>query len=89
MTRSAQSPPSANLVGLDKVGTSALYAAGATIFRQAEEADSVCYIEDGLVKIDVALQQGKRAVVALLARDTFLAKAVLPARHRAPPAPSP
>ena len=70
-TRSAQRASSTHLVGLAKVGTTAVYSPNAIIFRQAQEADGIYYIEEGLVKIDVASRQGKRAVVALLARDTF------------------
>jgi CRP/FNR family cyclic AMP-dependent transcriptional regulator len=58
-------------------GTSALYARNAVIFRQAEAADGVYYLEDGLVKLDVASSQGKHAVIGLLGPNTFFGEGCL------------
>jgi CRP-like cAMP-binding protein len=77
MTRLAQRAPSAHLATLAQVGTTALYPANATVFQQAEEADGLYYLEEGLVKIDVASRQGKRAVIALLGPDTFFGEGCL------------
>jgi CRP/FNR family cyclic AMP-dependent transcriptional regulator len=36
------------------------------IFAQGDEADAVCYIKKGKVKVAVVSKQGKEAIVALL-----------------------
>jgi CRP-like cAMP-binding protein len=45
------------------------------IFSQGEPADSILYIRKGSVKLTVVNEDGKEAVVAILARGTFLEKA--------------
>src|SRR5258708_15437174 len=77
MTGLAQRASPAHLATLAQVGPPALYPAGATIFRQAEQADGVYYIKQGVVKIEVASRQGKRAVIALLGPDTFFGEGSL------------
>jgi CRP/FNR family cyclic AMP-dependent transcriptional regulator len=76
MAGEAQSGPQ-RVAAIVATGTSALYARNSVIFRQAEAADGVYYVEDGLVKLDVASSQGKRAVIALLGPETFFGEACL------------
>ncbi len=47
------------------------------IFQQAGPADSVFYIQTGRIKISVASQQGKEAVVALLGPGQFFGEGCL------------
>jgi CRP/FNR family transcriptional regulator, cyclic AMP receptor protein len=50
---------------------------GAIIFSQGDRADAVFYIQKGKVKIVVTSEQGKEAVVAILAEDEFLGEGCL------------
>ena len=47
------------------------------IYRQAERADHVFYIETGLVKIDGASPEGKMAVIGLLGSGSFFGESCL------------
>lgn len=47
------------------------------IYRQAESADHVFYIETGLVKIDGASPDGKMAVIGLLGSGSFFGESCL------------
>ena len=47
------------------------------IYRQAERADEVFYVETGLVKIDGASPEGKVAVIALLGGGSFFGESCL------------
>jgi CRP-like cAMP-binding protein len=58
-----------------------------SIFTQGEAADAVFYIQDGQVKLSVVSAQGKEAVIAILAAQAFLAKAVWPGSRGAWPRP--
>jgi CRP/FNR family transcriptional regulator, cyclic AMP receptor protein len=49
----------------------------AIIFSQGDRADAVFYIQKGKVKIVVTSEQGKEAVVAILAADEFLGEGCL------------
>ena len=49
----------------------------AVIFQQAGSADAVFYIRKGRIKIVVASQQGKEAVVAVLGPDEFFGEGCL------------
>lgn len=69
---------------LRQAGTATHYPRDTVIFGQATAADSVHYLEEGLVKIDVASPQGKRAVIGLLGADSFFGEDALtgqPVRH--------
>jgi CRP/FNR family cyclic AMP-dependent transcriptional regulator len=77
MTRATQSVPSLRIAALAKAGTTALYPRNAIIYRQAEAADSLYYLEEGLVKIAVASPQGKYAVIGVLGPDMFFGEACL------------
>jgi CRP/FNR family transcriptional regulator, cyclic AMP receptor protein len=77
MAREAQSDPERVAAAIVATGTSALHPRNAVIFLQAEAADGVYYLEDGLVRLDVASSQGKRAVIGLLGPDTFFGEGCL------------
>jgi CRP-like cAMP-binding protein len=53
------------------------YARDAVIFQQASPADAVFYIRKGRIKIVVASQQGKEAVVAMLGAGEFFGEGCL------------
>ena len=62
-------------VGKGKTVTN--YRKDQTIFTQGEAADAVFYIHQGRVKLTVVSEQGKEAVVAILARNDFLGEGCL------------
>ena len=53
------------------------YQSHQTIFAQGDAADAVFYIESGKVKVTVLSQQGKEAVLALLAAGDFFGEGCL------------
>ena len=53
------------------------YEEGQVLFSQGDPADSVFYILHGKVKVTVVSQQGKEAVVAILAQDEFFGEGCL------------
>jgi CRP/FNR family cyclic AMP-dependent transcriptional regulator len=53
------------------------YAADQIIFSQGDTADAVFYIQSGKAKATVLSEQGKEAVVAILAADDFFGEACL------------
>ena len=53
------------------------YGANRNIFRQGDPADSVLYLRRGKVKISVTSQQGKEAIVAILAAGEFFGEGCL------------
>ena len=53
------------------------YRGGQTVFAQGAPADEVFYIQKGKVKITVVSEQGKEAVVAILAADEFFGEGCL------------
>jgi CRP/FNR family transcriptional regulator, cyclic AMP receptor protein len=57
--------------------TASTYARDAVVFQQASPADSVFYIRKGRIKIVVASQQGKEAVVAILGAGEFFGEGCL------------
>jgi CRP/FNR family transcriptional regulator, cyclic AMP receptor protein len=50
---------------------------GEAVFSQGEPADTVCYIQEGKVKLTVVSEQGKEAVVAVLAPEDFFGEGCL------------
>jgi CRP/FNR family cyclic AMP-dependent transcriptional regulator len=52
------------------------------VFSQGDPADSVFYIQKGKVKVVVASEQGKEAVVAILGVDEFFGEGCLAAQPR-------
>jgi CRP-like cAMP-binding protein len=57
--------------------TVSTYPRDAVLYRQASPADAVFYIRKGRIKIVVASQQGKEAVVAVLGPDQFFGEGCL------------
>ena len=53
------------------------YGANRRIFRQGEPANSVFYLRQGEVKLAVASQQGKEAIVAILGAGEFFGEGCL------------
>ncbi len=53
------------------------YANNAVVFRQADPADSVFYIQKGQIKLVVESAQGKEAVVAILGPGEFFGEGCL------------
>lgn len=53
------------------------YQEGQVVFQQGDAADAVFYILEGKVKITVVSEQGKEAVVAILAPDEFFGEGCL------------
>jgi CRP/FNR family transcriptional regulator, cyclic AMP receptor protein len=53
------------------------YRGGQTVFDQGDPADEVFYIQKGKVKITIVSEQGKEAVVAILAADEFFGEGCL------------
>jgi CRP-like cAMP-binding protein len=53
------------------------YGANRTIFAQGDPADSVWYLKNGEVKLAVTSQQGKEAIVSLLADNEFFGEGCL------------
>ena len=53
------------------------HAAGATIFKQGDRADSVMYVSAGSVRLSVVSHAGKEAVVAILDESHFFGEGCL------------
>ena len=62
---------------LASAGTAVDVPRNTPIYRQAERADEVFYVEAGLVKIDGASPEGKFAVIALLGGGSFFGESCL------------
>lgn len=58
------------------------YVKDQTVFSQGDRADAVFYIESGKIKISVVSEQGKEAVVAVLAENEFFGEACLAGQPR-------
>jgi CRP/FNR family cyclic AMP-dependent transcriptional regulator len=67
-----------NFLGRAAAGkTIKAFAKGQEIFAQGEVADSVFYIQKGKVKVTVLSEQGKEAVVGILAQGQFFGEGCL------------
>jgi len=53
------------------------FPAGATIFAQGDDTDSVLYVQKGRVKLSVVSQNGREAVVGVLGRGDFFGEGAL------------
>jgi CRP/FNR family transcriptional regulator, cyclic AMP receptor protein len=53
------------------------YRKGEIVFSQGDPADEIFYIQNGKVKVTVISEQGKEAVVAVLAEDEFFGEGCL------------
>lgn len=69
--------PRAFLATVNRGRTVSDYRKGDIVFLQASPADAVFYIQHGKIKITVASQQGKEAVVALLGPGEFFGEGCL------------
>jgi len=72
-------------VFLAKIGegsNDARYRKGEVVFSQGDVADAVFYIQKGKVKISVVSEQGKEAVIALLAKEDFFGEGCLAGQTR-------
>jgi CRP/FNR family cyclic AMP-dependent transcriptional regulator len=69
--------PKVFLAGTGKGRTLADYAKNHTIFLQGDPADAIFYIHKGKIKLTVVSQQGKEAVVAILATGDFFGEGCL------------
>ena len=65
------------LAGFSRGKTVIEYNAGRTIFMQGDPADAVWYLHQGKVKLAVTSQQGKEAIVAVLAAGEFFGEGCL------------
>ena len=65
------------LAGISQGKTVIEYGANRTIFWQGDPADSVFYLRRGKVKLSVASQQGKEAIVAILGDGEFFGEGCL------------
>ena len=77
MTGWAQFAPSNAAATLADAGSAIDVSRNTFIYRQAERADHVFFIEAGLVKIDGASPEGRHAVIALLGAGAFFGESCL------------
>lgn len=77
MTEWVQFAPSDAAATLSGAGSAVDVSRNTLIYRQAERADQVFFIEAGLVKIDGASPEGRHAVIALLGAGTFFGESCL------------
>jgi CRP/FNR family transcriptional regulator, cyclic AMP receptor protein len=69
--------PKAFLAKVGEGKTIATYRKDQIVFSQGEVADAVFYIQKGKVKLSVVSEQGKEAVVAILAPGQFFGEGCL------------
>jgi len=69
--------PKAFLATVSRGRSVARFAKGAVVYRQADLADAVYYLQSGKVKIAVASKQGKEAVIAILGPGAFFGEGCL------------
>jgi len=62
--------------------TISTYRKGEALFAQGEVTDSLFYIRNGKVKVTVASEHGKEAVVAILGKDEFCGEGCLTGQKR-------
>jgi CRP/FNR family transcriptional regulator, cyclic AMP receptor protein len=74
--------PKAFLSKIGKGRSIAKYQSTQVIFSQGDQAKSVFYIEEGKVKLTVVSEQGKEAVVAILAKGEFCGEGCLAGQQR-------
>jgi CRP/FNR family transcriptional regulator, cyclic AMP receptor protein len=74
--------PKAFLAKVGEGRTIGRYRTDQSVFSQGDPADAVFYIQDGKVKLTVVSEQGKEAVVAILAGDVFFGEGCLAGQTR-------
>ena len=77
IVRHAPFNPSFFLAHLGDGGSVAKYSKNDVVFSQGEPADSVFYIQKGRAKLTVVSEQGKEAIVAIVAADEFFGEGCL------------
>lgn len=77
MTGWVQFAPSDAAATLADAGNTFDVSRNSVIYRHAERADQIFFIESGLVKIDGASAEGKIAVIALLGSGSFFGESCL------------
>jgi CRP/FNR family transcriptional regulator, cyclic AMP receptor protein len=70
------------LTNIGEGRTIAEYSKNQKVFSQGDAGDSVFYIQKGKVKVTVASEYGKEAVVAILGRDEFCGEGCLTGRPK-------
>ena len=75
--RRASFSPKAFLARVGEGRSIATYRKSQIVFSQGDPADAVFYIQKGKVKVTVVSDQGKEAIVAILAADEFFGEACL------------
>ena len=73
----AQFPASSVVARLVSAGSAVAVERNTFIYRQAQRADRVFYLEAGLVKIDNASPEGRHAVIAVLGAGAFFGESCL------------
>lgn len=73
----AQFPASSVVARLASAGSAVAVERNTFIYRQAQRADRVFYLEAGLVKIDNASPEGRHAVIAVLGAGAFFGESCL------------
>ena len=82
---SKQKPPFDPLAFLAKANggrTLSAYKINQIVFSQGEPADSIFYVQGGKVKVTVISEQGKEAIVAILATGDFCGEGCLAGQPR-------
>jgi len=76
-TADAPFDPKAFLAAVNHNRTITKYRKGDVVFHQSDPADAVFYVQKGRIKIVVASEQGKEAVIALLGPGEFFGEGCL------------
>jgi len=74
--------PKAFLAKIGEGRSTAKYRKEEVVFSQGDDADAVFYIQKGKVKVGVVSEQGKGAVIALLAKGGFFGEGCLAGQTR-------
>ena len=69
--------PKAFLALIGEGRSNARYRKGQVVFSQGDVADAVFYIQKGKVRVSVVSEQGKEAVIAMLAKESFFGEGCL------------
>ena len=69
--------PKAFLAKIGEGRSIATYRKGEVVFSQGDPADAVFYVQKGKVKVTVVSEQGKEAVIAILATNDFVGEGCL------------
>lgn len=67
----------ANLLSLAEIGEPVAYDSDEFIYRQADPADGLHFLQSGVVKLDVVSRHGRHAIIAILRPGNFFGEASL------------